>query len=326
MTATTIAGACRRADRSRRTAWARYIAAVSPFSPVLGLVRSILAAAALLTLVLTPTDQLFFRSTTFPSGTNCANATSWMSLFCIGSSNGQLEPARWIAVVVLALVITGILPAVTALPHWWVTWSLMSSSTAVDGGEHLAANLTLILIPILLLDRRRWHWSRDSRYGRRSPWVASIAYAAVGLWVLQMMGVYFQASVAKFAVLEWSDGTALWYWMQNPVFAPPAPIGDVVRSALAWLPFTVVLTYGTLALQLALVAAVFLPQRARRLFLLLAVVFHLAIACLMGLWSFSMIMIAADILLLVRPHEATSLAQVIHWRLGRAQGAEHVSG
>lgn len=290
----------------------RYVRAFSPFTPVLGLVRSVIAGACLLTLLFTPTDHLFFRSVTFPTGVNCSTTMSWLSLFCMGDQNGQLELARWIAIILLVIVVAGVSPAVTALPHWWVTWSLMTSSTAIDGGEHLAADLTLILVPFLLIDRRRWHWEVDRGYARRGVWVKTIGYACLGLWMLQMMGVYFQASVAKFAVLEWSDGTALWYWMQNPVFAPPAPVGPAIRWALQWLPITVALTYGTLVLQLALVGAVFAHARARRVLLMLAVAFHFAIASLMGLWSFSLIMIAADILLLIRPHQARRLTVVMH--------------
>lgn len=318
-TAPTEAGC--RADTSLRSPLARYVRSFSPFSPVLGLVRSVIAGALLLTLLCTPTDQLFFRSATFPTGANCSAATSRMSLFCIGASSGQLELTKWIAVALLASVVVGIWPALTTIPHWWVTWSVMTSSTAIDGGEHLAADLTLILVPLLLLDRRRWHWDRDRSYGCRNPWVKTVAYACLGLWTLQMMGVYFQASIAKFAVLEWSDGTALWYWMQNPVFAPPEPIGTAVRWVLRWLPVTVALTYGTLAFQLALVVAVFLRKRARRVCLLLAVVFHLTIAGLMGLWSFSLIMIAADIQLLLRPHEARRLSAALHLRIHRHRGA-----
>lgn len=312
MTSSMVLQGKERVRQSERASWDRYVASISPFTPVLGFVRSVLAAAALLTLVFTPTDQLFFRSSTFPAGTNCSTSTSAISLFCLGSANGHLEATKWIAVVVLGIVATGFLPAITALPHWWITWSLMTSSTAVDGGEHLASNLTLIIVPLAFLDRRRWHWKRDRGYARRSAWVGVIGYTCLGLWTLQMMGVYFQASVAKFAVLEWSDGTALWYWMQNPVFAPAGAMSDIVRAALQWLPLTVVATYGTLALQLCLVGAVFLPRRPRRVLLVLAVAFHLAIAVLMGLWSFSMIMIAADLLLLIRPHEARSLADAMH--------------
>ncbi|ODA91216.1 hypothetical protein ATY41_00485 [Leifsonia xyli subsp. xyli] len=115
------------------------------------------------------------------------------------------------SIIVLVFVMSGILPAVTAIPHWYLTWSFMLTSTAVDGGDHLAANLTLLLIPLTVMDRRMWNWKRDDSYKNRSAWVCYIAYGVLLLWTLQMMGVYFQASVAKFSVLEWSDGTALWY-------------------------------------------------------------------------------------------------------------------
>lgn len=324
MTILNVTSATRNARTNQQ--FGRYVDAVSPFTPVLGLVRSVIAGACLFTLLFTPTEHLFFRSVTFPTGANCSTTLSWLSLFCLGAQNGQLELTKWIAIILLLVVAAGVRPSVTALPHWWVTWSLMTSSTAIDGGEHLAADLTLILVPLLLIDRRRWHWEVDRGYSRRGAWVKATGYACLGLWILQMMGVYFQASVAKFAVLEWSDGTALWYWMQNPVFAPSAPIGPVIRWALQWLPITAALTYGTLVLQLALVGAVFASERARRVLLLLAVAFHLAIASIMGLWSFSLIMIAADVLLLVRPHEARRLSVVLHRSTRRGRNAAHESG
>ncbi|HXH36199.1 MAG TPA: sporulation-delaying protein SdpB family protein [Plantibacter sp.] len=291
-----------------------YLSAVSPFSVALGATRSIVASATTLTLLATPTGQLFFRSEAIPTGVNCGGAIGQYGLFCIGSELGNLELARWLAIALLLLVVIGITPAATAIPHWYVTWSFMTSSTAVDGGEHLSANLTLILIPLVVLDRRRWHWSRDSRYETRNPWLKCIAYSALALFIAQVMGVYFQASIAKFGVLEWSDGTALWYWMQNPTFSPPEPLGGFIRFLFQFLPITVAATYGTLILQLSLVPAPFYPSRLRRLLLILAVMFHLGIAATMGLWSFSMIMIAADLLLLIRPHEANDLSTALHWR------------
>ncbi|SJN39947.1 hypothetical protein FM119_11730 [Mycetocola reblochoni REB411] len=141
-----------------------------------------------------------------------------------------------------------------------------------------------------------------------------MAYCAIGLFIAQVMGVYFQASIAKFGVLEWSDGTALWYWMQNPTFSPPDPFGSAIQAVLQFLPVTVAVTYGTLLLQLSLVPAAFYSRPVRQTILILAVLFHLAVAATMGLWSFSLIMIAADLLLLIRPHESTQLTATIHWK------------
>ncbi|MGO2663707.1 sporulation-delaying protein SdpB family protein [Mycetocola reblochoni] len=292
----------------------RYIVSTSPFTPVLGATRALIALATMLTLIFTPTNQLFFRSDAIPSGVNCGGTLGQFSLFCLGSDAGLLELSRWVAVLVLVLVVIGIAPAITAVPHWYVTWSVMTSSTAVDGGEHLSASLTLILIPFVLVDRRRWHWSMDRGYAQRNVWVKCVAYCAIGLFIAQVMGVYFQASIAKFGVLEWSDGTALWYWMQNPTFSPPDPFGSAIQAVLQFLPVTVAVTYGTLLLQLSLVPAAFYSRPVRQTILILAVLFHLAVAATMGLWSFSLIMIAADLLLLIRPHESTQLTATIHWK------------
>lgn len=281
-----------------------YLLGHSPFTPVLGGVRSLLALATLLTLLWTPTEQLFYRSSELPNGVRCELPIAAYSLFCVGSEAGSLGAVKWGAIAILAFVVSGFLPAVSALPHWYVTWSLMSASNAIDGGEHLAACLTLILVPITVLDRRRWHWKHDEGYLDRPPWVRFAAYGSLGIFILQMMGVYFQASIAKMSVLEWADGTALWYWMQNPTFGPPGALGDVIAGLMQFLPFSVAATYGTLALQLCLAVGQFWPRAARRTLLALAVLFHLMIASTMGLWSFSMIMIAADAILLLRPDES----------------------
>ncbi len=292
-----------------------YVRTWTPFTPVVGLVRSLIAGALLLTLLLTPMHSLFFTSANYPDGVVCnGGPVSSLSLFCLAADGGWLGASRWIAVAVLLLVIAGPRPAWTGVPHWYVTWSFAVSSNAVDGGDQLAANLVLLLAGICLLDRRRNHWSRDTSYARRDPWSQYLAYLVLALWVLQLMGVYFQASVAKMAVPEWADGSALWYWMQNPAFAPIEPLQGVVLAVLQFPVVSMIGSYATLALQLFLCVAPFLGARARLVAFLTAAVFHGAIAVGMGLWSFSLVMIAADFLFLSRPHESG------HLRFGQLLG------
>src|SRR5690606_40939524 len=45
----------------------------------------------------------------------------------------HLELARWLSVVALLVVASGWRPRLTALPHWWLTWSLSVSATLTDG-------------------------------------------------------------------------------------------------------------------------------------------------------------------------------------------------
>lgn len=287
-----ISDVLRRLDRGIRE--------VTPFTPVLGAARSLLALATLLTIVFTPHDQLFFRSATYPDGVTCDRMFSAISLFCVwrGETAGI---AVAVAVVVLAAVVSGYLPAVTALPHWWVAWSFNLSSPIPDGGDQVSAVLTLLLVPILLLDRRRHHWRLDRGYASRRPVVKVVAYTALVLCAVQVCVIYFHAAVGKFAVEEWANGTVLWYWFQDPTFAPAEPLRTVMLGVVGTAVGGAILAYGSLLVELLLAFALVAGPRYRAVMLVVGALFHLGIAICFGLWSFSTTMLAALLLYLVRP-------------------------
>lgn len=273
---------------------------VTPFTPLLGLARSLLAAATLATLLATPHTQLFFRSVNYPDGVTCDRPLSAGSLFCLfRGDTGWI--AMSIAIAVLLLVLSGFLPALTALPHWWVAWSFNMTSPVPDGGDQVSAVLTLLLLPLLLGDRRLNHWQADRRYTSRTIAVKVLAYSALILIWVQVCVIYFHAAVGKFAVEEWANGTVLWYWFHDPTFAPAEPL----RSMLLWIVGSdvgaAVLAYGSLLTELLLAFALVANQRFRSVMLVVGVLFHLSIAVSFGLWSFSVTMTAALLLYLVRP-------------------------
>ncbi|WP_162621785.1 sporulation-delaying protein SdpB family protein [Microbacterium suaedae] len=286
----------------------RYIARTSPFTPVVGTARTILALSTAITLTFTPSSQLFFRSENYPDGVTCSTEATSLSFFCLTADQGVPTWSVIVAIGVLFIAAIGVLPRWTCIPHWYLTWSLAAGSPLPDGGDHLASNLTLILIPFCLFDGRLTHWRRDDQYRSTSLVAKYIAYACLGLWIVQLMGVYLQASIAKMAVTEWADGSALWYWLQNPTFGPAEPIRSLTLLVFQFPVISIIASYGTLVLQLALVAGPFMRRRARQVLLILGIAFHGAIAIVMGLWSFSAVMIAADILLLLRPDEQRGLS------------------
>lgn len=276
------------------------VGTITPFTPLLGLARSLLAAATLATLVATPHAQLFFRSTNYPDGVTCDRPLSAGSLFCIWRGDlGWI--AVLIAIIVLLAVLSGFLPALTALPHWWVAWSFNMTSPIPDGGDQVSAVLTLLLLPLLLGDRRLNHWHVDRRYASRPIAVKVLAYSALVLVWIQVCVIYFHAAVGKFAVEEWANGTVLWYWFHDPTFAPAEPL----RSVMLWIVGSglgaALLAYGSLLTELLLAFALVANQRIRSIMLIVGLLFHLGIAVTFGLWSFSLIMTAALLLYLVRP-------------------------
>lgn len=194
----------------------------SPYNSSLAIARSLLALSTLLTVLLTPSGALFLSSSDNPDGVVCDAVTARWSLFCTAGGGSPLS--LLIVVAVTLVVLSGYLPAVTAIPHWWVSWSLNIGSPVRDGGDQVAAVLTLLLVPLLLLDRRGNHWVKDKGWRSRTWGARGTAWAVLVIVWVQASVLYANAAIAKFAVAEWANGTALWYWIQEPSFRPPAPL------------------------------------------------------------------------------------------------------
>ena len=263
-----------------------------PWTNVYGLARSMLALATLLTLLADSGERLFHPLVVDDPGIFDRSAVVGASLFFL--ARHHLLAAKVLAIVVLLLVIVGWRPRITALPHWWVSYSFAASASMVDGGDLVASTLTLLLLPVALTDTRRWHWT-----GTGSAGVAASIAAQTG-WMLirvQIAVVYLFAAVLKFPSEEWSNGTALYYWWRNPSFGAPG----LLRPLMDWLGRTVLVvpvTWSVLLLELALAAALVAPLRFRARLLPVAILFHVGIALVHGMPTFALIMSGALVLYL----------------------------
>lgn len=278
----------------RARAW---VAGPSPWSNVYGVARTLIALGTCGTLTFSHTTTLFRPAVGVPEAPICEGMRQ-ASLFCVMPS-GWLEVARWTAVLLLLLVASGWRPRVTGVVHWWVTVSLHWSGVLTDGGDQIAAILSLLMVPVTLTDGRRWHWDAPPetdtaarRLIARSAWVALRAQVAL---------VYFHACVGKFKVPEWVDGTALYYWLLDPGIGAPDWLARLMTPLLSS-PLVALLTWSVLALELCLALGLVLGRESRRVLLPLGIAFHLGIAVFHGLISFVLIMFGALILLL-RPFD-----------------------
>ncbi|MFE0045140.1 sporulation-delaying protein SdpB family protein [Streptomyces albireticuli] len=273
-----------------------------PWSNAYGLARTLLALGTAGTLAFSSTATLFRPVVTIGAYPLCQGMTAG-GAFCL-VPRGQFDLLRWLSVVVLLVVASGWRPRFTALPHAYISFSVFSGIAIGDGGDQITWILSLLLALVALGDGRRWHWQTPESPAAGVPSTrATRGWALLGTsaWTvarLQMAFLYFQASVAKLPHTEWADGSAMYYWANNSSFGFPEwlrPLTDpVVRSpagvaALTWVP---------VALELALAAALLMPQRRRWALLPLGIAFHLGIAVLMGLWSFAFAMWAGLFLLL----------------------------
>lgn len=264
---------------------ARTIAGTSPWTNVYGLARTLAALCTLTTLLASDTSSLFRPAQGVPDFPYCEGVTAY-SLFCVT----DVSVAHPVAVAILLVAASGWQPRLTALPHWWVAASFQASSTVPDGGDQVAAVLTLLILPIALTDRRAWHWGAPQPV--RDPAWSLVAWSALMVVRLQVAGIYLQASVAKLGRQEWADGTAVYYWFGDPLFGSPGWAAGVTEWLTASPLGVAMLTWGAVAVEFALFLGL-VARRAVRPYLLVAgLVLHTCIGVLMGLGSFALAMFA----------------------------------
>ncbi|WDZ86560.1 hypothetical protein [Micromonospora cathayae] len=297
-----------------------------PWGSWLGLARTLLATATAATLVFSDADTLFTPILGRGAGPHCAGPAG-IGAFCLAGPE-HADLVRWACVAVLLVVASGWRPRFTALPHWWIAFSVSTSVSIPDGGEQVNQVITLLLVPVLLADPRRWHWlpppspdrvvrapdgraprgedtdgrdgngRRDVVGGRGAVLVALAVVLLVAIRI-QVAGIYFQASVAKFSKAEWADGTVMYYWLNHHSFGAPDWL-QPVTDALVDRPVSLaLLTWTPLFVEFSLAVSLLLRPAVRWWLLPFGVLLHVGIAVLMGLWSFSLTMIAAQLLLLV---------------------------
>ena len=193
------------------------------------------------------------------------------------------DKAKVVVIIILLIVMTGLLPQVTGVLHFWACFSIHNYFILYNGGDELAYVLSLLLLPICLTDPRINQWKR---VGRAAPSQRNIV-AGIALFVIHIQAalVYFDASVSKFVVKEWRDGTAVYYYTSHYRLGAVGWL-QRINEWITLSPAVYLLTWGVLALELVLAGCLFFPWRIRKKLIIPALLFHLLIAINMGLISF----------------------------------------
>jgi len=274
----------------------------TPWSNVYGAARSLIALAHLLTFTACSSTTLFHPILGVLETPQGEGITRYGFFYLL---RGHLDLARWLASIVLLLVVIGWRPRWTGLLHAYLAWSFDHNGSMIEGGEQVAQILTMLMIPVTLTDSRKWHWGPslmvpiDGNAAILRKMVASIFLVAIRL---QVCGIYLHASTGKFTVQAWADGTAMYYFVSNHTFGP-APW---LRPFALWLcdhgALLTSMTWGAMLIEVALAASLLADKRWWTPFLLAGVFLHTGIALIHGLISFALIMIGAVVLYL-RPKE-----------------------
>jgi antimicrobial peptide system SdpB family protein len=266
----------------------------SPYTNVLQIARTVLALGLLLTLVFTDFNHIIIQKINGEFVNPLLNETFLYYKFNLYYLFGY-DPFlyKFFSIAIIIFVFSGFLPQISSILHFWLAVSFMLSSSLLDGGDQIHSNLSLLLIPICLCDPRINMWK--STQHNVNIYRIFIGNIFLFLISLQMSAIYFHASVGKYDVLEWANGTAIYYWINHTIFGLPEYLEFInYFASKSW--FTVSLTYLTLAIEIVFAGAIFMDRSKRKIIFPIAVIFHISIIFIFGIASFFFSMLAGLIL------------------------------
>ncbi|MEL6719714.1 MAG: sporulation-delaying protein SdpB family protein, partial [Bacteroidota bacterium] len=207
------------------------------------------------------------------------------SIFSIFSEN--LVLAKCLSIVLLLIVASGWRPRVTGLVHFWISFSVAGSFSVIDGGDQITQILTLLILPICLIDNRKWHWEykAERNISPLRKHMTLIVITCLFLIRIQAAFVYYHAGIGKMFVEEWMNGTALYYWLNVPLFQISGFLSWLI-SPLLYNPFTVTIgTWGVMIFEVLLFLGIFMDKKWYPSLLKAGILFHFLIIVFFGLGS-----------------------------------------
>jgi antimicrobial peptide system SdpB family protein len=224
----------------------------------------------------------------------------------------NVTTAKVISILVLLSVISGYLPQLTCLLHVWVTLSVTNCFVPVDGGDQIAADLSLLLVPLCITDSRLNQWS--SPRGNGNPYINIFSNVTKFFICLQAAIVYLHAGVGKLNADAWKDGTASYYWFSHATNGAP----DWLRKIYEWVTLSQwvsLLSWSIILFELLLFACLFANKRVKGIFLVLGILFHFFIILTHGLLSFFFSMTALLVIYLDDQDRSIGLVTALKKRI-----------
>lgn len=156
--------------------------------------------------------------------------------------------------------------------------SIQQSFLPVDGGDQISMVITFLLIPITLLDFRfNYFLSKKKK--------------------LNKYIIYINAAIERLRNKEWADGTALYYFFSDSVFGIPE--WEYQLTSFIWESNLIILvTWSVTALEFFLAFNIIQNKVTNKIALILGIIFHVFIGLTIGIWTFTIVMIACLILYL----------------------------
>lgn len=184
---------------------------------------------------------------------------------------------------------------------------LMTTGTATIYGVDTFAQIALFYCTVMPVGHA---WSADAWSRGESD--RPSAFARLSLRVLQvhLCIVYFSSGLDKAEGIQWWNGEAIWRGLMRP------DLNMVDITWLASMPWlAAAICWSTLVLELGYAIFVW-PKRTRVLWALATIGLHVGIAVMMGLWSFSGVMIVLTGAAFLVPADPRLL---LSWPRGRSR-------
>jgi antimicrobial peptide system SdpB family protein len=225
--------------------------------------------------------------------------TANFSLYAWSQSPLYFEAIFHVGILVAVLWLVGWRTRITTPLNYILLWSLHQRMPGIwDGGDNI---IHLILIYAMFanvgayfsMDASR----RKSQPASPTPWTRASAMlhtSAMLAFAIQISLVYGIAGLYKVQGSVWQEGTALYYAFRGGQFVWPGVTEWLYRNTLV----VTAITYGTVAFQVGFPFLLFLNRHTRRLAVVLGFSFHLGIALVLGLVTFSLFMTSVDLALM----------------------------
>ena len=258
----------------------------------MGLARSLMAISTFLTLI-TNDERLLFKNRFSLNNVNSATFKPFTNynIFEIVSVE-QLCILKWIICVFLLVVAIGWRPRFTGILHWYISYCFFTAAADIEGGDQIISIVTFLLIPICLLDNRKWHWINERiMLNNESAILKRIVSNTFFLLIkIQVAILYFHSALGKLEVQQWLNGTAIYYWINHPIFG----ISDWFKSTANYF-FTnsyiaFIVSWGVIIFELVLAAGLLLNRKCFKQLFIAGVIFHFFIIIFHGLPSFFLAM------------------------------------
>lgn len=262
---------------------------------VYGLSRSLFAIVTLSSLLFNNIQSLFSPFTYKKK--EVLDSFSNINLFHIFGYEG-LFISKIIAIVILIICVIGYLPRIFGILQWWVSFSFFNACTIVEGGDQITNNILLLLIPITLMDNRKFHWERGNK--ENNLYKNFICFVVFTIINIQICILYLQAGIEKlYKVDEWIDGTAIYYWLNSNLFGLTDFFKTILFPIINNQYLLFIINWGVIIFELIMAGAIFMNYKNKKKLIFFAISFHFLIAVFFGLISFFFAMVGVAILYLL---------------------------